>query len=351
MKTLFYAAESAEGRTAAEAPLASLAALVDSGALEATTLVWTDEMEEWAALGEPATLAALEACAGAPLDEGVIKAIRSGLSSPAGSAGSGSVRSLSLREGGSPERAATPPAAEQPRLSLSPRSDTASSPSSPASSAAGSATPTPTPPFCSLRYCLDPATEGPSEEVGVAALRRLLSEGTIDAQCLVWSRGMEDWAPLVDCYQSYGLVRAELGIMRQHLLLEEAEAEGAEPEVRSAVAGTDWERVETAGEEGSEVYFVHRASGETSWSLPEAAAASAREAAAGAAKPGGWLRRENASLAAENERLRGELAEAVAGRAAARRAEAALTRQLAAAAEENAALRARLEGPREGCAP
>ena len=345
MKTLFYAAESAEGRTAAEAPLASLAALVHSGALEAATLVWTDEMEEWAALGEPATLAALEACAGAPLDEAVIKAIRSGLSSPAGSAGS--VRS-------SPERAATPLAAAQPRLSLSPRSDTASSPSSPASSAGGSATPTPTPPFCSLRYCVDPATEGPSEEVGVAALRRLLSEGTIDAQCLVWSRGMEDWAPLVDCHESFGLVRAELGIMRQHLLLEEAEAEGAEPEVRSAVAGTDWERVETAGEEGSEVYFVHRASGETSWSLPEAVAAGAREAAAGAAKPGGWLRRENASLAAENERLRAELAEAVAGRAAARRAEGALTRQLAAAAEENAALRARLEGPREGregCAP
>jgi hypothetical protein len=214
--------------------------------------------------------------------------------------------------------------------------------------------------FCSVRY-VDPRTNAPSDEVPVDTLRRALADGEVTAQGLVWIDGMADWTPLCDCFERFGLVRAQLGIMRQHMGLNLSEASATHRrEIRSAVAGTDWDRVEVVerperdeeeqgeGEPEPEVYFVHRETGESAWELDPRSADQAAAAAAGVARPsgGGWLARENKTLCAENVRLREELEAAQVERGEAQRKARDLKRQVVGLQQENAALRGRLQPPR-----
>lgn len=81
-------------------------------------------------------------------------------------------------------------------------------------------------------------------------------------------------------------------------------------EIRTAVAGADWDRVEVVkrsekgeeeqgkGEREPEVYFLHRETGETVWELDRSSAQHAAAAEAGVARLSndGWLARENKTL-------------------------------------------------------
>eukprot|EP01046_Picozoa_sp_COSAG06_P043843 COSAG06_NODE_5809_length_3262_cov_1.341132_3_plen_360_part_00 len=341
--SLYYAVDT-EVR---EAGTSELPELLARGTVDAYTLAWVETMEEWGALGEPSTLEHL-----GPIvdDEGVRQRLgdRASPQSPEAT-------------GVSPEAGQTAAAAERPVSPAAPESapSTDEDSASPGSERQASPEARGAAPFCSVRY-VDPSTKAPSDEVPVDTLRRALADGEVTAQGLVWIDGMDDWTPLCDCFERFGLVRAELGIMRQHMELQMTAASAAHRrEIRTPVPGTDWDRVEVVEgpaeqqqgdsdeESAPEVFFVHRETGESAWELDPATAAAAAAAAAGIARPssGGWLARENKTLCAENERLRKELEVAQQERAAAVRSERDIKRQLVAMRQENAALRSRLLPP------
>ena len=323
-RSFFFASHSQE---IIEAQVSELLALVDEGTLDASTLVWADGLAEWGALAS--TLGQLGVA-----DE-ALAAVR-----------------RRLRSDGAPLADAPAPEPEP-----EPGSPAASTPSedeegSPPGSASGSrgGSPAAAPLFCSVRY-VDPETQAPTDEVEVDVLRRALADGAVTAQGLVWTDGMDDWTPLTECFAQFGLVRAELGIMRQHMELQMSQASASHRrEIRTPIAGTDWDKVEVieraeAGEaeEEPEVYFIHRETGESAWELDAETERQAADAAAGVTRPsgGGWLARENKALAADNARLQAELELAVTQRDAAKRREAVMKRQLLALQQENSALRSR----------
>lgn len=363
-ETLYFAADEEVREAATE----QLPALLATGVLNAYTLAWVETMEEWGALGEPSTLEHL----GPVVDQDVQRLLRartsSGTFTETHSDKEGAER-LALLEGGpsADEESAVGGSTDENSL----ESDCGSSPGSE--------------PFCSVRY-VDPRTNAPSDEVSVDRLRRALADGDVTAQGLVWTDGMDDWTPLCDCFERFGLVRAELGIMRQHMELKMSEASAAHRrEIRTAVAGTDWDRVEVChsehalprhsfhhtqqlrpcgeqvveradrdcekeqdeGEREVEVYFVHRETGESAWELDATSSEQAAAAAAGVVRPssGGWLARENKTLCAENARLRKELEAAQAERGVALRQAREMKRQAVALQQENTALRGRLQPP------
>ena len=330
-RSFFFASHS---REVEEAQLTTLAALVDQGTLDAYTLVWANGLAEWGTLGDASTLEQLGVA-----DEAVRRRLlqRSDGGPGDGCGGGGAPRPAEEPLDGAP--------AEEPEVQpeVKPGSPAASTPSEDDADS---------PPFCSVRY-VDPETQAPTDEVAVDTLRRALADGTITAQGLVWTDGMEDWTPLTDCFAQFGLVRAELGIMRQHIELQMSQASAAHRrEIRTPIAGTEWDKVEvieqaSAGEAEAEVeaevYFIHRETGESAWELDPETVRQAADAVSGVARPsgGGWLARENKALAAGNARLQEELDAAVGQWDAAKRREAVMKRQLLALQQENTALRSR----------
>lgn len=343
-ESLYFAADG-EVR---EVALTQLPELLAEGVLDAYTLAWVETMEEWGALGLASTLEHL----GPVVDQEVLRRLgvrpsgtSTGTSTERCSCGEGVEHLISLQEGASSDEDSGLGRSTDEK---SPESDRESSPEKTSEV------------FCSVRY-VDPRTNAPSDEVPIETLKRALADGEVTAQGLVWIDGMDDWTPLCDCFQRFGLVRAELGIMRQHMELKMSEASATHRrEIRTAVAGTDWDRVEVVersdrgekdharGEREPEVYFVHRETGESVWELDPSSAQQAATAAAGVARPssGGWLARENKTLCAENARLRKELETAQAERGEAVRKARELKHQVAGLQQENAALRGRLQPPR-----
>lgn len=339
-ETLYFAAD----EQVREAALEELPALLAEGVLDAYTLAWVETMEAWAALGEPSTLDHL----GPIADLDVRRRLRVHTSSETST-------ELRSDEDGAEAEISQPrePSTDEDSVvggstdENSPESDRGCSPNKTTGL------------FCSVRY-VDPRTNTPSDEVPVDRLRRALADGEVTAQGLVWIEGMDDWTPLCDCFERFGLVRAELGIMRQHMELQMSEASAAHRrEIRTAVAGTEWDKVEVIERPGDEdeqdgveqdreVYFVHRETGESVWELDPSSAEQAAAAAAGVARPssGGWLARENKTLCAENARLRKELEAAQVERGVALRKEREMKRKIVALQQENAALRGRLQPPR-----
>lgn len=318
-----------------KADVAQLPALLAQGKVGARTLAWVDTMEGWGALGDLSTLE--------HLGPGVDQDVR---------------RQLCVETSAGDRSEQEDPGADQPISS--PGGTSTGGTSAPQSEHGISARHTGDL-FCSVRYA-DPRTNAPSDEVPVDRLRRALADGELNAQALVWTDGMDSWTPLCDCFEQFGLVRAELGIMRQHIELQMSEASATNRrEIRTPVAGTDWDRVEVierqsrdgedtdeAERDGDEVYFVHRETGESVWELDPDTVEQAAAAAAGVARPssGGWLARENKTLCAENARLKMELEAArVATRAALQR-ETETKRRIVSLQQENAALRGRLQPPR-----
>ena len=220
-ETLYFAADEEVREAATE----QLPALLAAGVLDAYTLAWVETMEEWGALGEPSTLEHL----GPVVDQDVHRLLRVRTSSATFTVTCDTASAERLAVQGRPSMDEDSAVCE---------STDENSPESGRGNSSGSEL------FRSVRY-VDPRTNVPTDEVSVDRLRRALADGDVTAQGLVWIDGMDDWTPLCDCFERFGLVRAELGIMRQHMELKMSEASAARRrEIRTAVAGTDWDRVE-----------------------------------------------------------------------------------------------------------